>query len=338
MPMLWSADNSYQIEPFATEKELESAIIEVGGTLFGASRIYLDVKKKIGADGKTKNIPDGYLIDLSSTKKPVLYLVENELAKHDPLRHIAVQLLQFSLSFDATRQTVKNVVRLALEADTAARTKCELYARENGFENLDYLLEQMIYRSGFQALVIIDELQDDLEAVLVSKFRFGVEVLTLTRYVNAFGKRMYEFEPFLADVAVPTPGEQSIVSNGTANAKVDPSEIDTIVVPAHEEGFQETAIGQDRWYAVRIHGSIIPKIKYLAVYRNAPTSAITHMAPVQSIEPWESSGKYVLNFAEPLQPIGPIKLISGGKVKAPQNIRYSSRERLLAAKSLDEAF
>jgi len=38
-------------------------------------------------------------LDLSSIKEPKLFLVENELAKHDPLRHIAVQILEFSLSF-----------------------------------------------------------------------------------------------------------------------------------------------------------------------------------------------------------------------------------------------
>ena len=61
----------------------------------------LETKKLIGQPGKTQNIPDGYLLDFSSAKKPVLYLVEVELAKHDPLRHIA-QLLGFSLSFQST--------------------------------------------------------------------------------------------------------------------------------------------------------------------------------------------------------------------------------------------
>jgi hypothetical protein len=49
-------------------------------TLFGATRIYLDAKKKIGGKGKIKNIPDGYLIDLTNTKEPKLNVVENELA------------------------------------------------------------------------------------------------------------------------------------------------------------------------------------------------------------------------------------------------------------------
>src|SRR5215217_4223142 len=105
--MLWSKETSYHLEPFESESDLESAIWEVSPVLFGSDRIYLEVKKLIGAKGKTKNIPDGYLIDLSSPKKPLLWVIENELASHDTLRHIAVQILQMSLSFEATPQQVK---------------------------------------------------------------------------------------------------------------------------------------------------------------------------------------------------------------------------------------
>ncbi|MFW5488744.1 MAG: hypothetical protein ACNI3A_10050 [Desulfovibrio sp.] len=76
---------------FETEAELEKSILKVEADLFGPRRIYLDCKK-IGAKGRVRNIPDGYLIVLSSIRVPVLYVVENELANHDPLRHIAVQV------------------------------------------------------------------------------------------------------------------------------------------------------------------------------------------------------------------------------------------------------
>jgi hypothetical protein len=70
--------------PFEKEVDLENAITEIRSDLFGASRGYLEIKKLIGQAGKTQNIPDAYLFDFSSPKKPVLYLVEVELAKHDP--------------------------------------------------------------------------------------------------------------------------------------------------------------------------------------------------------------------------------------------------------------
>jgi hypothetical protein len=95
--MSWTANGSYRKVGYASESDLESAIIEVQHDLFGANRIYLDVKKKIGNKG-VRNIPDGYLIALNR-KEPRLYVVENELKSHDPLRHIAVQILEFSYVF-----------------------------------------------------------------------------------------------------------------------------------------------------------------------------------------------------------------------------------------------
>jgi hypothetical protein len=336
--MLWTPQHSYQEEPFQTEAELESAIKTVSVPLFGADRIYVDVKKLIGAKGGIKNVPDAYLIDLSSAKEPTLWVVENELAKHDPLRHIAVQILQMSLSFQATPQKVKNIVKGALEADVTAWQHCETYAKVNGFENVDFLLEQMIYRNPFQALVVIDELHDELETLLVSRFKFGVEVLTLTRYRNELEDRIYEFEPLLTDIS-PTITNSAEGAVDTSGTTVDPSDIDTLVVPAWDEGFNDVFLGENRWWAVRLHTSKIPVIRHVAVYRVAPTSAIMHTASVESIEPWRNTGKYVVNFTEPARKLDhPVKLVSKGKVKAPQGPRYTSYDRLMKAKTLDEAF
>ena len=79
-----------------------------------------------------------------------------------------------------------------------------------------------------------------------------------------------------------------------------------------------------------------PQIKHIAAYQVAPVSAIMHVEPVKSIEPWKDSGKYVVNFSVPARPIGPIKLVKGGKVKALQNLRYTTLARLEAAKTLDD--
>ncbi len=321
---------TYTEEPFELEKELEESIIEVAGELFGRNRIYLDVKKKIGAKGKVNNIPDGYLIDLSSTKEPKLYVVEVELAKHDPLKHVSVQVLEFSLSFETAPILVKNILKESLLSDNTAVSRCQKYVQENGYDNIDVLLEKIIYGSGkFNALVIIDGLLPELETVLISRFKFPVEILTIERYRSKSGERLYRFQPFLNDL---TSTEESKLP------PLDPSEIDTIVVPAKEDGFNEVFIGQNRWYSIRIHASMIPKIKYIAVYRVAPESAITHIAKVASIDLWEDTNKYVVNFASPAEEIKPIKLIAKSKVKAPQAPRYTSKDRIDSAKNLDEVF
>ena len=76
--MLWTPEQSFYPSPFDKEAQLEEAILAVENTLFGNSRVYLDSKRLIGKKGKTRNIPDGYLIDLSSKKEPRLYVGENE--------------------------------------------------------------------------------------------------------------------------------------------------------------------------------------------------------------------------------------------------------------------
>src|SRR5205814_9687171 len=113
-------------------------------------------------------------------------------------------------------------------------------------------------------------------------------------------------------------------------------EIDTVVVPARPDGVEDTFLRENRWYAIRVHGTMRPQIKYIAVYQVAPISAITHIAPVKSIEPWKDTGKFVVNFAEPAREIGPIPLVRAGRVKGLQNLRYSTREKLTAAKTLDD--
>lgn len=331
-PVVWINGDAYLLAEYANEGDFEKAILEVESELFGPNRIYLDVKKRMGVKGGQRNIPDGYLIDLSG-RKPRLYVVENELATHDPLRHVAVQILQFSLSFESEPRSVRTIVCDAIQSDLAARTQCEEFARINRFRNLDHLIDEMVFESPFAALVIIDQIPDKLEKILAEKFRFGVEVLSLARYENQSGKRLYHFEPFLSDI--PVVSESPAVSSGRSFAT---DEIDTVVVPAHREGFERAFLGEDCWYAVRIHGTVRPQIKYIAAYQIRPISAITHVAPVRSIEPYGDEGKSIIYFSEPATEIEPIQMVKGGRVKTFQNLRYTTLDRLRSASNLDEVF
>ena len=115
--------------------------------------------------------------------------------------------------------------------------------------------------------------------------------------------------------------------------------MDTVVVPAQEEGFLETFIGEDRWHHIRISAAMIPQIKWIASYRVAPVSAITHVAKVSKIEPYKDTGKYELVFEGPAEELkSPINLIPKSNIKALQAPRYTSHQRLMKAKDLNEAF
>jgi hypothetical protein len=116
----------------------------------------------------------------------------------------------------------------------------------------------------------------------------------------------------------------------------DEAETDTVVVPAQEEGFLRVFLGEKRWYAIRIGVALRPKLKYIAAYQVAPVSAITYIAPIQSIEPWEETGKLVVNFAGAPQRIAPIPVVDNGRVHAPQSLRYTNRQKLMTAKNLDD--
>jgi len=111
------------------------------------------------------------------------------------------------------------------------------------------------------------------------------------------------------------------------------TDFDTIVVPAQKEGFDQVFIGQKAWWAIRIAGGMLPKIKYIAAYQTQPVSAITHVAPVASIEPYGDSGKYKVIFSEPAKPIGPIPFADApsGFMQGP---RYTTHEKLLKAKKV----
>jgi hypothetical protein len=333
MAVVWSKADIFHPEGFKSEADLEASIFEIRRELFGPARVYLDIKKKIGLKGGLRNIPDGYVLDLTG-KKPRLFVVENELAAHDPLRHIAVQILQFSLSFEAEPIAVKRILLESVNVDGDVRKICESYAIANGYRNLDHMFEWLVFESPFAALVIIDAVPEHLENVLARKFQFGVEVLAISRFRNQHGEVAYHFEPFLADI-IPTE-EGSGAPNEPVSSALSTAEIDTVVVPARDDGFRDVFLAEDRWYAVRIHGSMRPQIKYIAAYQVAPVSAITHIASVKSIEPWKDSGKFVVNFMGPSKEIGPIPMNKIGRVKSFQNLRYTSRAKLDAAKSLDD--
>src|SRR5690606_13374269 len=134
------------------------------------------------------------------------------------------------------------------------------------------------------------DLGDELETVLMSRLKFPVEIVTLKRYRSTADKILYEFEPFLNEVAEDT-------------EKIEISDIDTIVVPAREDGFKDVFLDENCWYAIRLNASMIPKLKYIAAYQVAPISAITHIAEIEKIDQYRDTNKYIVYFKDPAEKI-----------------------------------
>src|SRR5690606_26378504 len=91
------------------------------------------------------------------------------------------------------------------------------------------------------------------------------------------GLRAFEYPKA---VAAPHAADISVTSGMSSSTPV------TIIVPAQREGFERVFLGQVCWYAIRISGGMLSKIKYIAAYQTQPISAITHYAPVSRIEPY----------------------------------------------------
>lgn len=142
------------------------------------------------------------------------------------------------------------------------------------------------------------------------------------------GLRVFEF---LKPVAEPK------ATTSKALPEVTSQKRDTVIVPARKEGFKRVFLGEDSWYAIRISGGMLEKIKYIAAYQIHPISAITHYAPVDRIEPYGESGKYRVVFSEKARLIGPIDF-SGAPSGAMRSPRYTTFQKLKMAKKFKDIF
>jgi hypothetical protein len=112
---------------------------------------------------------------------------------------------------------------------------------------------------------------------------------------------------------------------------------DTIVIPAREDGFKRVFLGENCWYAIRINAKEIKKFKYIAAYQVAPVSALTHVAEIEEIVPYQNSGKYLVRFKSKAQPLKtPIQLSAGKPGSQPQSPRYTTYQKILSSSKLED--
>ena len=328
MERIVSGNDIYYLKEYQLEKDFEQDVVANYRHIFGNDTIYIDIKKKIGDNIVT--IPDGYLLDFTFSNTPRLYIIENELSVHDAYKHIGTQLLKFAVSYKQSRLKIKQYILDYLSKSPTNMTFIESKASEMGYRNIDAMLESMIYRDTVDAIVIIDNSSAELENVL-SHLSMKIDIIEFKAYENGAGNRLYKFIPFNNEV-------KEFVAARSGAKNVSPEDIDTIVVPAQEEGFQSAFIESNAWWQIRISVSMLDKIKYIAAYRTAPVSAITHVAEVDRIERYKDTNKYILYFKESAKAIPHIELDKDKKGVAPQVSRYTNYARLMSATKLSEVF
>lgn len=111
---------------------------------------------------------------------------------------------------------------------------------------------------------------------------------------------------------------------------------DTVILPAQQDGFIETFLGEQCWYYVRINEKNIPHLKYIGVYVGKPESAITHYAEIDRFDYNEEYGKYIVHFKG--NPYKLEKRVPLGKAK-PTSVRspkYTTLAKLKKATDFTE--
>lgn len=332
------SEKLYEPLTFSEETSFEEAVVRLSDHIFGESSIYVDVKRQIrGKDFVT--IPDGYVIDMAEPGTPRLFVLENEIVSHDPFRHIGVQMLKFVTSFEDARPSVRNFLMEEIHGDDESLRRLDRGCEQSATRNIDAYLDRAVFRE-FRGLVVIDEAVSELHRVL-EKINADISVLELKCYKAEDGTEIYQFDTLYEeheDVSSRAGEEgrsERLTSAVRAARRRRRAECDTIVVPARERGFKETFLGEDQWYQIRIGAAMKDRLEYIAAYQTAPVSAVTHIARIGDIRPYEDTGKYRVIFEGSAEEIDPVPIRNGNR--APQGPVYVKRGELLEAEALEDA-
>lgn len=313
----------YSEYKYSDEAEYEKMVVANSDTIFGRQGIYFDIKKKIGKSKEGAAIPDGYYMDLKFHDEPVVYFVEVELTDHDVYGHIGEQVLRFAISSEISKHKIKTILINDINNDPAKIKKIEDFLKiSSKYNNINELLDRMIFDKDVAVIIVINETSEQLTRVL-SKIKISADIIEAQSFV-ADGKMLHRFTPFQDDVL------EAVLPS------TDLDDLDTVVVPAREDGFKEVFIGEKCWYQIRISAAMLNKIKHIAAYQVAPISAIPHIAEVERIEKYKDTDKYILYFKDDAKPIKKVALSGQTKGKAPQAPRYTSHTKLLEATTLND--
>lgn len=331
---LLQKNQQYNLHFFKLEKEFEELVERLSDYIFGSSSIYISKKKRIKGS-KIISIPDGYLIDMADAANPALYIIENEIVAHDAFEHIGIQLLRFATSFDGAKRELRQHLMDEISADKDKLKRFEAACENSNYRNIDEYLDAAVY-ADFKAIVVIDEASEELHNVL-KNFKYNISVMELKTFKSGKADFIYQYDTLYDEEEAPVV-QSVLVKSESASQRLKRRErrakCDTIVVPAQPDGFKSAFLGEHKWWAVRIGAAMKDKIKYIAGYQVAPISAITHVAEVDAIVPFENTGKYIIKFKSAPVAIKPIKL-KESKNK-PQSAVYIQHEDLKKAKSFDE--
>ena len=323
---------------FETEEEFENEVVVNEESIFGHHGIYVDIKKKVGKKLGVAGVPDGYYLDLKYHEKPTLYMVENELNVHDLFKHISDQMMRFIVLTKTEKEKIKDILIDEL-SDKKYENKLHDFFKESNVGNLHHLIDQVVFKNDIRVIIIIDEINEEL-ITLSKAFAKPIELIEFQTFTNG-NDRIHLFDPFDDEV------DALYVDVSKPERKpreVDYDSLNTIVVPAREDGFKRCFLGKDCWYSIIIGQSMLDRLEYIAAYQTKPVSAVTYYAKIKKIEPYiddygNKTKKFIVYFdGKAVKLDNPVKLNKENPGSAPQSCVYTSFDKLVKAKTLEDLF
>lgn len=302
---------------YSLEEQLERDVVNNADTIFGERCIYFDMKKKIG-----NTIPDGYLIQITEEGDAYLYFVEIELACHDVYSHVVPQLSKFIVSYKNNKEKLFDILLEAIDENKLHKIKTLI--TDTSFSDVKELLRALI-NEEIGILVIVDKKE--------TRFCDGIETLNCYYEIEEFKKYVYA-NKVQYYTSINYDAEENVEDYRETFGDTE-EDCDTIIVSADIEGFEDTFLGENCWYTVKMAEYRIENIKYIAAYINRPYYHITHYAKVESIIPYEDGYK-VLFKGKPIK-IPEIPRGENTWVMRPR-IRYTSYDNFMNAYTVTNMF
>lgn len=159
-------------KPKDEEKEFHPIVKEHAREIFGENTRFLDISVRLRSEAGLGSEPDGIVIDPVNGK---LYVVEVELSKHDPYKHINDQLTRFINGLD-NWETKNKVVEALFNEITSSRDLKDYFDRTVR-ENLYRWLSQLLSKPPTIVVVIEEKTRDVLEACRILMRSYDTKIL-----------------------------------------------------------------------------------------------------------------------------------------------------------------
>ena len=198
------------------------------------------------------------------------------------------------------------------------------------YGDLKELLTAMVCDNEIEIIIVINKKDTKLISTLEEKINMKIGVVEFETYISG-NEVIHKIDQYWEDEVEGTEDIKEYV-----DIEVDDYELDTMVVAADEEGFQDTFLGENCWYRVRMSEKMREQVRYIAVYIMNPVASITHYAVIDRIEEYRDGG-YIVYFKGKPKKVGPIIRGEDNMVMR-SRLRYTTYEKLINAEIVEELF